>query len=90
MLTALISLVVTAAVSFAVLLAVLRIGIRAEDEAGELPDRPPTLITGLARRLLGLHIRKTALPGPAADEDDECGTCHLAGCARRTNGGEAS
>ena len=80
-------LVLVLAVALTVLLVVLGHSIRAEDEAGDLPTRPPTLLAGLARRLVGLHVQRpltSSRPGHV-----ERGERQLAGCASE-DGGESA
>jgi hypothetical protein len=86
-LTALV-LAVALAVLLVVVLAVLGRSIHAEDQAGDLPTRPPTPLAGLARRLLGLHVQRS--PPTARPGHDERGNRHLAGCASHQDGGEAA
>lgn len=89
MLIVLISLVLGVALAVTVLFAVVRAGVRAEDQAGDLADRAPTPLTGLTRRLLGLHVRRPALPA-ARPGRDECDDAGLTACTYDPNGGEAA
>jgi len=71
-----------------VLLGFLRAGIRTEDRGSDLGCRPPTLITALTRRVLGLHVRRPVTP---CSIGDSCPDSALA--VRRTtshSGGDAS
>jgi ABC-type lipoprotein release transport system permease subunit len=67
MLPALIVLVfaVAIAVLVLVLLAVVVAGIRREGHTTELSSRPPSPISALARRLIGIYVRK-----PYTDDAD--------------------
>jgi hypothetical protein len=58
---ALIFLVIVLCISFAalvILLALLKVGIWRQERAGSLAQEPAGLCASLARRLLGLHVRK--------------------------------
>ena len=65
MLTALISLVLSVGGLVLILLTVVVAGIRREPPAAELSSRPPSVISVMARRLIGVHVRK---PDPATDD----------------------
>jgi hypothetical protein len=65
MLTALISLVFAVSGLVLILLAVVVAGIRREPPAAELNSRPPSVISAMARRLIGVCVRR---PDQAADE----------------------
>ena len=65
MLIALVSVTLAVAVIGVVLFGLLLTSIRREDHGPELACRPPTLVTALARRLCGLHVRRPVTPGPA-------------------------
>ena len=67
MLIALVLLTLAVTVVILALLGLLLAGIRREDRAPELACRPPTLVTGLARRLVGLHVRRPPTPVSAYD-----------------------
>ena len=51
-----------------ILLAVVVAGIKQEPSAEELTSRPPSLVSALVRRLLGVYVRKPGQP-PAPDQD---------------------
>ena len=76
MLTALISLIFAVSGLVLILLAVVLAGIRREPPAAELSSRPPSVISAMARRLIGVYVRR---PDPADDDaDSRRGAC-LAG-----------
>ena len=86
----LILFVLAIAAWFAAVLYVLRTGIRIEDQAGDLTDEAPTLVTALTRRLLGLHVRRPAHPVPGRQCDGrDHGHGDLAGCTGNPDEGEA-
>ena len=58
MLTALISLVFAVSGLVLILLAVVVAGIRREPPAAELNSRPPSVISAIARRLIGVYVRR--------------------------------
>ena len=58
MLAALISLVFAVGGLVLILLAVVVAGIRHEPPAAELSSRPPGVISAMARRLIGVYVRK--------------------------------
>jgi hypothetical protein len=72
-------------VLFALLLAIVVIGVRHEPQTEELSEQAPSLIAALARRLLGVHVRKPDSPavrkscgrseplGPSAPDPDLLG-----------------
>ena len=64
MLTILI-LIGSVTVLFAILLAIVVIGVRHEPQTEELSEQAPSLIAAFVRRLLGVYVRK---PGPIPDE----------------------
>ena len=76
MLIALISLVFAVGGLVLILLAVVVAGIRREPPAAELSSRPPSVISAMARRLIGVHVRK---PDPATDDADNRRDACLAG-----------
>ena len=51
-----------------ILLAVVVAGIKQEPSAEELTSRPPSVVSALVRRLLGVYVRKPDQP-PAPDQD---------------------
>ncbi len=65
----LIALVLTLALALTilVLLGLLLVGIHREDRAPGLACRPPTLVTALTRRLVGLHVQKLSASRSARD-----------------------
>jgi hypothetical protein len=66
MLTALIFLVIVISALVLGLLAVVVAGIRREPPSAELSSRAPSLMAGLARRMVGVYVRR---PDPSADAD---------------------
>ncbi len=53
-------------------LAAVTIGVHRQDRAASLGHRPAGLSAGLARRVLGLHVRIPARPdGPADDRTED-------------------
>jgi hypothetical protein len=76
MLTALISLVFAVGGLVLILLAVVVAGIRRELPAAELSSRPPNVLSSMARRLIGVYVRR---PDPAADDADDPLDACLAG-----------
>jgi hypothetical protein len=78
MLTALIFLVIAASALVLILLAVVVIGIHREPPSAELSSRAPSLMAGLARRMVGVYVRR---PEPSADADrrNTCLAGHVAG-----------
>lgn len=72
MLTVLFLLVVAIAVLVVILLAVVVAGIRQELSAAELTSRAPSQIASLARRLVGVYVRR---PDPTADNADARNAC---------------
>ena len=76
MLTALISLVLAVSALVLILLGVVVAGIRREPPAAELSSRPPSLISAMARRLIGVYVRR---PDPATDDADDPLDACLAG-----------
>ena len=64
MLIALISLIFAVGGLLLILLAVVAVGIRREPP-GELNSRPPSVISAMARRLVGVCVRK---PDPVTDD----------------------
>jgi hypothetical protein len=72
MLTALFLLVVAIAVLVVILLAVVVAGIHREPSAAELTSRAPSQMASLARRMVGVYVRR---PGPAADNADTWNAC---------------
>jgi L-lactate permease len=52
-----------------VLLAVVVIGIRQEEAAGQLGEQAPSLVAALVRRLVGLCVRKPGSP-PIPDDQE--------------------
>ena len=61
MLTILI-LIGSVTVLFALLLAIVVIGVRHEPQTEELSEQAPSLIAALVRRLLGVYVRKPDSP----------------------------
>lgn len=76
MLTALISLVCAVSGLVLILLAVVAAGIRRERPAAELSSRPPSLISAITRRLIGVYVRK---PDTATNDADSQRDACLAG-----------
>ena len=76
MLTALISLIFAVSGLVLILLAVVVAGIRREPPAAELSSRPPGVISVMARRLIGVYVRR---PDQAADDADRRRDACLAG-----------
>ena len=78
MLTALIVMVVVTSALILVLLAVVVVGIRREPPSAELSSRAPSLMAGLARRMVGVYVRR---PDPFADagRPDTCLAGHAVG-----------
>jgi hypothetical protein len=78
MLTALIVIVIVTSALVLALLAVVVAGIRREPPSAELSSRAPSLMAGLARRMVGVYVRR---PDPSADADrpDTCLAGHAAG-----------
>jgi hypothetical protein len=78
MLTALIALVIAMSALALILLAVVAAGIRQEPPTAELSSRAPSPTAGVARRLLGVYVRR---PDPSADagRSDTCLAGHTAG-----------
>jgi hypothetical protein len=76
MLTALISLVFAISGLVLILLGVVVAGIRREPRAAELSTRPPSLISAIARRLIGVCVCK---PDTATDDADTQRDACLAG-----------
>jgi hypothetical protein len=72
MLTALFLLVVAVAVLVVILLAVVVAGIHREPSAAELTSRASSQMTRLARRMVGVYVRR---PGPTADNADTRDAC---------------
>lgn len=73
-----------AAVLVLVLLGLVAVAIHREDRAAELAGRPPTMLTGIARRMFGLHVRRPPISGAVDDvQHRSCaasgGTSHRAG-----------
>ena len=64
-----------------VLLGFLCAGIRKEDRGSDLGCRPPTLVTALTRRVVGLHVRRPVTPGSTGDPRPDSALA-----ARRTTG----
>jgi hypothetical protein len=76
MLVALISLVCAVGGLVLILLAVVVAGIRREPSAAELSSRPPSVISAMTRRLIGVYVRR---PDPADDDTDDPLDACLAG-----------
>ncbi len=72
MLTALFLLVVAITVLVVILLAVVVAGIHREPAAAELTRRAPCRMASLARRMVGVYVRR---PDPAADNADTRDAC---------------
>jgi hypothetical protein len=72
MLTALFLLVIAIAVLVAILLVVVVAGIHREPSAAELTSRAPSQMASLARRLVGVYIRR---PDPTADNAESRDAC---------------
>ena len=62
MTTVLAGVTVTVIVAFAVLLAILRAGTWQQEHAGSLDRRPCRLSAAIARRVLGLYVRRPERP----------------------------
>jgi len=76
MLTALIFLVIITSVLVLVLLAVVAVGIHSEPPSSELSTGAPSLSAGLARRMVGLYIRRPDPPTESVGTRDTCLTGH--------------
>ena len=88
MLIALVLITLAVTLLIVVLLVFLCAGIRTEDRGSDLGCRPPTLVTALTRRVLGLHVRRPVTPDSVGDPRPDS---RLA--ARRTSshsGGDAA
>ena len=72
MLIAVFLLVAATAVLVVILLAVVVAGIHREPSTAELTSRAPSQMASLARRVVGVHVRR---PDPAADNADTRDTC---------------
>ncbi len=73
MLTALIFLVFAVSGLVLILLAVVVASIRREPSAAELSSRPPSLISAITRRLIGVYVRKPDMATNDADSQrDAC------------------
>lgn len=72
MLTALFLLVVAIAALIVILLAVVVVGIHREPPAAELTSRAPSHMASLARRMVGVYVRR---PDPIADNADTRDAC---------------
>jgi hypothetical protein len=75
MLTALIFLVIISTLLVLVLLAVVAVGIHREPPSAELSTRAPSLTAGLARRMVGVYIRRPD-PTERVSTRDTCLTGH--------------
>jgi hypothetical protein len=78
MLTVLVFLVIAASALVLILLAVVVVGIHREPPSAELSSRAPSLMAGLARRMVGVYVRR---PDPSTDADapTTCLVGHVAG-----------
>jgi hypothetical protein len=56
------SLIGSVTVLFALLLAIVVIGIRHEPQTEELSEQAPSLVAAFVRRLLGVYVRKPDSP----------------------------
>jgi hypothetical protein len=75
MLAVLLLLAASIALIVALLLVMVVVGIRQEPSATELTSRAPRPTAALARRMLGVHVRR-----PEPSENDEAHRCpYLAG-----------
>lgn len=84
---ALILVSLAVAVLVLVLLGLLAVAIRREDRAAELAGWPPTLVTGIARRMVGLHVRRPPISGAVGDvQPHGCAGC--GGRSRRAGGSD--
>lgn len=72
MLTALILLVIATSALVLILLAVVVAGIRKEPSPAQLSSRAPSLMADLARRLVGVYVRR---PDPTSDDGHMRDTC---------------
>jgi len=66
MLTALLSLVIATSVLVLILLAAVVAGIRREHSTAEMDSWAPDLLARMARRLLGVYVRR---PDPTGDTE---------------------
>jgi hypothetical protein len=80
MLTALLLLVLALAfgVLVLILLAIVVVGIRREPPTAELSSRPPSPISAMARRLIGVYVRKPDPTDGASRQQDPWFTGHRA------------
>ena len=75
MLTALLFLVAVVSGLVLILLVVVVVGIRREPHAAELSSRPPNVISAIARRLTGVHVRRPD-GEPPDSQPDPCTAWH--------------
>ena len=83
MLTALITLVIATSALVLALLVVLVLGIRREPPSAELNTRAPSPMSGLARRLIGVHVCRPDPTVRRTDTRDTCLTGHAISDERR-------
>jgi hypothetical protein len=78
MLTALLLLVLALGALVLILLAIVVAGIRREPPAAELSSWPPSPISAMTRRLIGVYVRKPDPTGDANRQQDSWFTGHRA------------